>query len=306
MKVFVLAPNENWILDRIANEWAAECPEMTTTDPNKADVIWLVSSFSWRKIPARILEEKKVVATIHHVVMSKFTKESLREFLARDKFVDAYHVPCQKTKEVISQITMKPIHVIGYWYNDEIWKPTDKNNARETLDLQKDKFVVGSFQRDTEGHDLKSPKLEKGPDLFFDYVNNNFDKKNTVVLLGGWRRQYIINRLEEAGIEYKYFEMASLEKLKIMYAACDLYVVSSRVEGGPQAILESAAMKVPIVSTDVGMATAVLSDNCIFNVGEQHYEPTDADVEENYQRVSEFELKRHVKKYKKMLEDTLN
>ena len=306
MKVFVLAPNENWILDRIANEWAAECPEVTTTDPNKADVIWLVSSFSWRKIPTRILEEKKVVATIHHVVVSKFTKESLREFLARDKFVDVYHVPCQKTKEVISQITKKPIHVIGYWYNAEIWRPASKNSARESLGLQNDKFIVGSFQRDTEGHDLKSPKLEKGPDLFFDYVNNNFDKKNTIVLLGGWRRQYLINRLEEAGIEYKYFEMAPLEKLKIMYAACDLYVVSSRVEGGPQAILESAAMKVPIVSTDVGMATAVLNDNCIFNVGEKHYEPTDEDVEENYQKVSEFELKSHVNKYKKMLEDTLS
>ena len=73
MKVFVLAPNENWILDRIANEWAVECPEMTTTDYNKADVIWLVSSFSWRKMPAKILEEKKVVATIHHVVVSKCT-----------------------------------------------------------------------------------------------------------------------------------------------------------------------------------------------------------------------------------------
>jgi len=35
-------------------------------------------------------------------------------------------------------------------------------------------------------------------------------------------------------------------------------------------------------------------------------EPTDEDVEENYQKVSEFELKSHVNKYKKMLEDTLS
>ena len=306
MKVFVLAPNENWILDRIASEWAIECPELTTTDFNEADVLWLVSSFNWMKIPARVLEEKKVIATIHHVALSKFTKNSLREFLERDKFVDAYHVPCQKTKEIISQITSKPIHVIGYWYNDKIWSPADKDAARESLGLQKDKFIVASFQRDTEGHDLKSPKLEKGPDLFFDYVNNNFEKENTMVLLGGWRRQYIINKLEEAGIEYKYFEMAPLEKLKTMYAACDLYVVSSRVEGGPQAILEAAAMRIPIVSTDVGMTTDVLTDNCIFDVGEEHYEPTGEDVEDNYQRVSEFELKNHVKKYKKMLEDTLS
>ena len=32
--------------------------------------------------------------------------------------------------------------------------------------LSNEDYIVGSFQRDTEGHDLHSPKLSKGPDLF--------------------------------------------------------------------------------------------------------------------------------------------
>ena len=70
----------------------------------------------------------------------------------------------------------------------------DKSVARSSVGIDDKKFVVGSFQRDTEGSDLKSPKLEKGPDLFCDYVEKIADE-NTLVLLGGWRRQYIMNRL---------------------------------------------------------------------------------------------------------------
>jgi len=305
MKVFVLAPNENWILDRIAEEWKGEYPDLTTDNLAEADIIWLISAWTWQQIPLNILSEKKVIATIHHVTPSKFTKDSLREFMVRDRFVDTYHVPCQKTKDFISKITSKPINIVGYWYNEEIWHPTDRLSARALLGIPNDKIVVGSFQRDTEGFDLKTPKLEKGPDLFFDYVNDNFEKDKLVVLLGGWRRQYLIGRLEEVEIEYKYFELASIDKLKYMYAACDLYVVSSRTEGGPQAILEAAAMKVPIISTDVGMATAVLTENCVFDVNKRRYEPTLDDVEENYQKVQGFELKAHVDKYKEMFEDIL-
>ena len=300
MKVFVLAPNENWILDRIAEEWKGEYPDLTTDNPAEADIIWLLSAWTWHQIPLNTLAEKKVVATIHHITPSKFTKDSLREFLMRDRFVDAYHVPCQGTKDFISKITTKPINIVGYWYNEEMWYPMDRKESREKLELPADKVIVGSFQRDTEGHDLKTPKLEKGPDLFFEYVNNGFEKDELLVLLGGWRRQYIIRRLDEVGIQYKYFEMAPIEKLKHMYSACDLYVVSSRVEGGPQAALEAAAMKVPIVSNDVGMVSDVLDKNCIFDISDKKYMPTHEDVENSYQKVQKFELKTHVKEYKDM------
>ena len=146
-----------------------------------------------------MLQKKKVVVTIHHIVKEKFTRDSLAEFLAKDKYVDTYHVPCQKTKDFISQITKKPIVVIGYWYNSKIWSPISKEKAREKMNISSNRYVIGSFQRDTEGHDLKSPKLEKGPDIFVETVKK-INKKNLLVLLSGWRRQYIMRKLKEESI----------------------------------------------------------------------------------------------------------
>ena len=39
----------------------------------------------------------------------------------------------------------------------------------------------------------------------------------------------------------------------------DLYIVSSRVEGGPQSILECAITKTPVISHSVGIAPEILS-----------------------------------------------
>ena len=67
----------------------------------------------------------------------------------------------------------------------------------------------------------------------------NKKNENLKVVLSGTRRQYLINELNKINVEYKYFEMADLELLNNLYNILDLYLVTSRLEGGPQAILES-------------------------------------------------------------------
>ena len=44
------------------------------------------------------------------------------------------------------------------------------------------------------------------------------------------------------------------------YQALDLYLITSRDEGGPKAILESMASGIPLISTDVGMAQDVIEN----------------------------------------------
>jgi len=293
MKVFATAPGENWILDRISQEWYLKKQEYSTTNILESDIIWLIDGYSWQKINTNLLMSKKVVLTVHHVTPNKFNKQ---DFLIRDQFVDHYHVPCEQTKNFIKEHTNKPITVIGYWYNEKCWYEMNKQGCRQYLGLPKDDYIIGSFQRDTEGFDLKTPKLEKGPDLFCDYVER-LEKDNLHILLGGWRRQYVISRLEQAGIKYTYKEMVPLEDVQKMYAACDLYLVSSRYEGGPQSLLEAPAMKVPIVSTDMGMASQTLNKNCIIDVEKEIYFPTQEDVEENYNNIQQFKLDTHIEKY---------
>lgn len=271
MKVFVLSPNENWIVDRFYTEWCLDNNDITIGDPRLADVIWLMSDWCWTSVPYEILKKKKVLTSIHHIVPDKFGDVELEDFRKRDEITDAYHVPCKKTflqvEEILKKIgSSKPIFTRPFWVNEVLWKPIQKFKARTFLKLDQDAFLVGSFQRDTEGKDLISPKLEKGPDRFCEVIEKMYDMGlKPVPLLAGWRRQYIMNRLSKAGISYIYNELPTHDLLRCMYASLDLYVVASRFEGGPQSIVECASMDVSVVSTDVGIASEILHENCIFN-----------------------------------------
>jgi len=52
----------------------------------------------------------------------------------------------------------------------------------------------------------------------------------------------------------------SRQELAAAYHALDLYLVTSRQEGGPKAVLESMAAGVPLVSTRVGQAQDLVED----------------------------------------------
>ena len=74
------------------------------------------------------------------------------------------------------------------------------------------------------------------------------------MILTGRKRDFIINELNKENVPFKYFEMVNQQELNELYNCLDLYIVSSRIEGGPRAIPECALTRTPIVSTDVGMA----------------------------------------------------
>ena len=85
-----------------------------------------------------------------------------------------------------------------------------------------------------------------------------------------------------------------------MYNVLDLYIVSSRIEGGPQAILECAISKTPIVSTDVGIAGEVLHHQSIYNDKINEALPN---VEFAYKNSEKLELNNLIKEYSTMFEE---
>jgi glycosyltransferase involved in cell wall biosynthesis len=213
-KVWVLPPREDWIVDRFVKEWAEDNADITVSNPADADVIWLLADWAWRQVPAALLASKKVLATVHHIVPSKFGWLERQEWAQRDLFVTAYQVYNQRTLDFIRPLTQKPIHLVKYWANQRIWRPTGtKGDLRRKHGLPEDGYLVGSFQRDTEGAGIPQknyqPKREKGPQHFCDFIANLSKKRSDIcVILGGWRRQYVLNRFRTETPNVRVFSAA--------------------------------------------------------------------------------------------------
>tara|TARA_A100001011_G_C14322541_1_gene851618 strand:- start:4480 stop:5403 length:924 start_codon:yes stop_codon:yes gene_type:complete len=268
MKIYLNNPRESWVVDRFRKEWFKYNNSISSNFIFNSDIIWLISPWTWKKIPLSKLKKKKVICTIHHIDEEKFNESEKNDFYKRDEIVDEYHVISQSTYKQLSKYTKKTIHTIPFWLNKNIWfEINNKAELRSKYNIPKNSFVIGSFQRDTEGIDLQSPKLSKGPDQFIEIVSQlNKKRQNLLVLLSGKRRQYIISKLKERNINFLYLEMVSFKNLNELYNCLDLYIVASRVEGGPQSIMECSLANVPIISTDVGIASKILDPVSIFDM----------------------------------------
>ena len=109
-----------------------------------------------------------------------------------------------------------------------------------------------------------------------------------LVLLTGKRRNYVLEELKKINIPSLYLEMVSSKELNELYNILNLYIVASRVEGGPQAILECALTKTPIISTDVGIASEILDKKSIFNM--TNFQEAQPQIEIAYHNVKKFEI----------------
>ena len=84
------------------------------------------------------------------------------------------------------------------------------------------------------------------------------------VVLTGKRRDYVISELKKNNIPYKYFEMTNFSMMNDLYNILDLYLITSRLEGGPQALVECGQTRTPVISTDVGIAREILGRRLYF------------------------------------------
>ena len=110
----------------------------------------------------------------------------------------------------------------------------------------------------------------------------------------------ILNELKKYNINYYIFEMTDFKSLNKIYNSIDLYIVASRIEGGPQAIMECAITKTPIISTDVGIASEILSTKSIFNMN--NFKNAEPDTEYAYKNSLKFTIPEGFKKYRDLLE----
>ncbi len=158
-----------------------------------------------------------------------------------------------------SGIDAEKVHRIPIGIDTAAFRPRTarrREAARRTLGLPESAFVVGSFQKDGVGlGEGLEPKLVKGPDVLVDVAQRLRERVPDVwLLLTGPARGYVRAGLERAGVPYVHRLLPSVESVAEAYDAIDLCLVTSREEGGPKAVLESMAKRVPLVTTRVGQA----------------------------------------------------
>jgi len=295
--------NEDWVVDRFRNEWYENNKSISTKYIYRSNLIWLIASWNWKKVNKRELSKKKVLCTVHHIDEYKFNEKEKEDFYERDEYVNEYHVISKKTHEQVSKLTKKKITTLPFWVNRNIWYEIENNKELKIkYNLDKESFIVGSFQRDSEGANPNEPKLSKGPDRFLEVVKdlNNQHKKLHIVLTGK-RRDYIINELKKYKINYSYFEMVNFSSINELYNCLDLYIVSSRYEGGPQSILECGVTKTPLISTDVGIASEILSSESIYDM--TNFSKARPNVDFAFNRSVEYESYKHFGKFSEMLKE---
>jgi len=180
---------------------------------------------------------------------------------AKNKEIWRIQVSHSEMKEIILEtgINSDKVFCIPIGINENYFTRSTSDQkliVRKKLNISENSIVVGSFQKDGDGWGKGlEPKLIKGPDIFLKTVEI---LKETIpelfILLTGPARGYIKNGLERLKIPYLHKLLNNYTDIGKYYNALDLYIVSSREEGGPKAILESMISGTPLVTTRVGQA----------------------------------------------------
>ena len=128
--------------------------------------------------------------------------------------------------------------------------------ARKKLGIPQSAVVIGSFQKDGNGWGQGlDPKLIKGPDILLKTIKILKPKVSELfILLTGPARGYVKNGLNGLGVPYKHKFLTDYSDIGFYYNALDLYIITSREEGGPKALLESMSSGIPLITTKVGQA----------------------------------------------------
>jgi len=271
--LFYVTEPADWVIKQIGRDISGNLKiqgllktSMTTTHKgihNQTIHFGSVNTFLTSKGFKKTHKSNKIVLTWFHVVPDdpriSFVKEA-------QKYVDVVHTASTSTREKLVEMGIpdEKIVVVPLGVDLNAFKPApveEKQKIREEIGIPNDKIVIGSFQKDGAGWGKGlEPKLVKGPDIFVKAVDELIKEYDIFVLLLGPARGYVKRELEKRDIPYKHIFLKNYLEIPKYYNVLDLYLVTSREEGGPKAVLEAMATGIPIVSTKVGMAPEIIKD----------------------------------------------
>lgn len=207
-------------------------------------------------------DSNKIVFTWFHGTDED--KEYIESLPMGSKKADIIHTACSVSRNQLIRwgAVEEKIVVIPLGVDLSIFKSAskeEKQRIRDELGIPENTICIGSFQKDGNGWgEGNTPKLIKGPDIFCKVIEKLKKDYTLFILLTGPARGYVKNRLMEIGVPFKHFYLDNYLDIPKYYKALDYYIISSRAEGGPKAILECFATRIPFVTTRIGMVDDVI------------------------------------------------
>lgn len=206
----------------------------------------------------------RTVLTIFHL---NPRETNLKTLVKASVNINIIHTSSSITKKKLADIGIPggKITVIPLGVDLASFRPPtaeEKQTIKKELGMPPQKIVIGSFQKDGQGWGSGlEPKLIKGPDIFLEAVNELNKRYPVFVLLSGPARGYVKEGLKKINASHLHLEgVKSPDEIAQLYRTLDIYLIASRIEGGPKQILEAWASGVPVVSTRVGMVVDIAND----------------------------------------------
>ncbi len=231
-------------------------------------IVYLPGKYSVKKSYYHLLNNKVVFDYFHgNPEIHPEFKDIFQFIINNQKRFHKIRITNSKIKKLFEENGMgNKLRIIPIGINSEDFKilnEDEKLKFKNEIKIPHNMTIIGSFQKDGVGwNGGDEPKLIKGPDILVSVIKKiNYIKKNIFVLLLGPSRNYVKKELEKLNIPFLHVFEKDNRQIYKYYNLLDLYLITSREEGGPKALLESMACKIPIVSTPVGQCIDILNKN---------------------------------------------
>ena len=129
-----------------------------------------------------------------------------------------------------------------------------KKTDRQKLGLPANKIIITT---------LATLIKVKGHDFYLDAISKylrEFDNVHFVWIGQGPLQSKLEEQIKSAGITEKITVLGFVEDVRPLLACSDIFVLPSRAEGMPRAMMEAMSMSLPCVATNVGGIAEVIED----------------------------------------------
>jgi glycosyltransferase involved in cell wall biosynthesis len=226
------------MINRHPHEWSKLVKDV--------DVVHFLNQFGVKDLS--IPDHVAIVNSVHHIVNDDEWKNDVVALLQ----AEAVMVVANEWKEyILSRSTQSDnIHLFYNGVDTGKFHPfPDRQIARNDLGIVSDRQVIGysaKFSSDYAGR--------KGVDVFLETLRLLADRKNyfNIAITGpGWDE--VIQQVTSYGHTVNYYPFLQDRLMPTFYNALDMYISTSRIEGGPVPIIESMACGIPVLTTPVGL-----------------------------------------------------